>query len=40
MVFWEISYLGLGKKKLEPGIYLLNFIVWRIPRERVFVTVE
>ena len=24
-IFWEISYLGSGKGKLKPNIYLLNF---------------
>lgn len=27
MTFWEISYLGLGKGKWKPNIYLLNFTV-------------
>lgn len=40
MIFWEISYLSLGKEKLKPDIYLLNFIVRRIPSELAFVMVE
>lgn len=27
MTFWETSYLGLGKGKLKPSIYLLHFRV-------------
>lgn len=40
MIFWEISYLGLGKGKLKPNICLLNFIVWRVPSEFTFVMVH
>lgn len=40
MIFWEISYLSLGKEKLKPDIYLLNFIVRRIPSELALVMVE
>lgn len=39
-IFWEISYLGLGKEKLKSSIYLLNFIVWRILNKLFFVMVE
>lgn len=35
-IFWEISYLGSGKGKLKLKLYLLNFIVWRIPNELIF----
>lgn len=37
MTFWEIPYLGLGKGKWKPSIYLLNFTVCGVPREFIFV---
>lgn len=40
LLFWEISYLDLGKGKLKSNSDLLNLTVRGIPGELGFVTVE